>query len=269
MKRTPSPPEPGNWTRGGFLLVVAVLFAGQAGLLLLFAERARPSPVPTDRRAVVRLMGAPLSVEDLSKFIFAADPTVFPSSAPHGFADQAWLKAPALEYKLRERSNAPSFLEFAASQIGANLIPPGPAPPRIPFALAEQQGPSFQAAPSFSATAPGLPESFFRIEGDLAARLIEAPAALRAWPSANLLPNSVVQFAVNRAGQVVSARLWAGSGLPDADTNAVATVGALRFRPAAKNPAELAWTTATFYWKTIEPPPGANAPAGAVPGAPP
>ena len=129
MKRTPSPPEPGNWTRGGFLLVVAVLFAGQAGLLLLFAERARPAPVPADRRAVVRLMGAPLSVEDLSKFIFAADPTVFPSSAPRGFADQAWLKAPALEYKLRERSNAPNFLEFSASRIGANLIPPGPAHP--------------------------------------------------------------------------------------------------------------------------------------------
>jgi hypothetical protein len=218
---------------------------------------------------VFRLMGAPLSVEDLSKFVFAADPTVFPSSAPRGFADQAWLAAPALDYKMRERSNAPTFLEFAASQIGANLIPPGPVLPRIPFQLAEQQEPSFDAAPSFPATEPGLPESSFRVEGGLAARLIGPAAALRAWPSANLLTNSVVQFAVNRAGQVVSARLWAGSGLPDADTNAVATVGVLRFFPAAKNPAELAWDTATFYWKTIEPPPGTNAPAGAAPTTPP
>jgi hypothetical protein len=67
---------------------------------------------------------------------------------------------------------------------------------------------------------------------------------------------------------VVSTRLWAGSGLPDADAAAVAAVGLMRFSPAAADPAGLRWDAATFYWKTIEPPPGPAAPANPVPTAP-
>jgi TonB family protein len=79
----------------------------------------------------------------------------------------------------------------------------------------------------------------------------------------------VVKFAVNRAGQVVSARLWAGSGLAEADASAVAAVDVMRFSPAAPGSAELQWDAATFYWKTIEPPPGATGPANTAPAAPP
>ena len=64
----------------------------------------------------------------------------------------------------------------------------------------------------------------------------------------------MVQFAANRAGQVISAVLLAGSGLKEADDSALATVNVLHFRPVGTSAPEYAWDTATFYWKTIEPP---------------
>ncbi|MGD1084709.1 MAG: hypothetical protein ABSA47_08165 [Verrucomicrobiota bacterium] len=262
--------QSGGWSRGRFLLVAAVLFAGQAGLVVLFAERARPAPVAPARRAVVRLLGAPLDEEGLSKYIFAGDPTIFPSSSPHGFADQAWLRLPPRESDGQTNNSVPpSFLGFAASQLVQNRPPAGPLLDPIPFSLGGEAGqaqetPSPPALPDESRT-----ESFFRIEGDLAGRLADAPVPLRAWAVNIVLSNTVVKFAVNRSGQVVSAGLWAGSGLAEADASAVAAVGVMRFSPERTGSNALRWDQATFYWKTIEPPPGATAPADALPAAPP
>ena len=49
---------------------------------------------------------------------FAADPTIFPTSSPHGFADQAWLRLPVVEYnKATTDAEPPSFLEFASESV--------------------------------------------------------------------------------------------------------------------------------------------------------
>jgi len=263
-------PKSGGWSRGRFLLAAAVLFAGQAGLVLLFAERERPAPVPPARRAVFRALGAPLDEEGLSKYIFAGDPTIFPSSSPHGFADQAWRRLPPSESGGQSNNTVPpSFLDFAASQIGSNRPPAGSSLEEIPFSLGGEAGLSQETALPPPLPDESRPESSFRIEGDLGARLVEAPVPLRAWAVNIVLSNTVVKFAVNRSGQVVSAGLWAGSGLAEADASAVAAVGVMRFSPERTGSNALRWDQATFCWKTIEPPPGATAPADAVPAAPP
>jgi hypothetical protein len=77
---------------------------------------------------------------------------------------------------------------------------------------------------------------------------------LHPW-SNSLLSNSVVQFAVNRAGQVVSAVLLSGSGLKEADDSALTNVNVLRFRPSGTAASDFEWGTATFYWKSVAPPP--------------
>jgi outer membrane biosynthesis protein TonB len=65
----------------------------------------------------------------------------------------------------------------------------------------------------------------------------------------------VVQFAADRAGQVISAVLRDTSGLKAADDSALALVNGLRFRPAGAGAPEFDWSTTTFYWKTLQPQP--------------
>jgi TonB family protein len=191
-----------------------------------------------------------------AKHVFAGDPAVFPSSSPHGFADEAdeaWqrqlpnLAAAALE------EPSPVFLGFAAQWAGADIAPGGPEPRQAPFQLAGLPDSSENGAPNFPPAAGGRPESFFRIEGALESRGLGPPVVLPCWTTNFLVTNSVVRFGVNRAGQVVSAVLLGGSGLKAADDAALAAVNGLRFRPVGLNAPEFVWDTATFYWRTVPP----------------
>jgi hypothetical protein len=241
---------PSGWSRGRFLLVAALLFAGQAGWVLLLGERPQPRPVAAAARMTLRLLETPLDEEKLTKHFFAGDPTVFPSSSPHGFANQAWPNDDTAALP----EPPPAFLAFAASWSGAVLKPDGLESRQTPFQFAGPPGPPPASAPDFPAAEASRPESFLLIEGALAGRQVDRPVVLPCWTNSSLVSNSVVQFGVNRAGQVISAVLLAGSGLKEADDAALARVNVLRFRPTGASAPEFAWDTAAFYWKTIEPP---------------
>ena len=243
-----------GWSRGRFLLVAALLFAGQAGWVLLLGERARPSRLPAAPPMLLRLLAAPLDQERWSRDVFAGDPAVFPSSSPHGFAHQAWGLLRANDYPAPLLEPPPAFLEFAGTGSGADLQPAAPVLLQTPFPWDSQSGFPPESGPAFSAAEASRPESFLRIEGGLAGRQLETPVVLPSWANGFLVTNSVVQFAVNRSGQVNSAVLLAGSGLKEADDSALAAVNLLRFFPVGGDAPELAWDTATFYWKTIPPP---------------
>jgi hypothetical protein len=202
----------------------------------------------------LRLLDAPLNDEKWMEHVFAPDPSVFPSSSPHGFAAQAWRLLPVQDAAAALQEPPPVFLEFT-NWSGANSHPAGWESRHVSFQWAGQPEPPPDSVPAFPAAEASRPESFFRIEGGLAGRRPTAPAGLPAWPANFLVTNSVVQFAVNRAGQVISTVLLAGSGLKEADDSALATVNVLRFRPVGNAVPEYVWDTATFYWKTIEPPP--------------
>jgi hypothetical protein len=244
-----------GWSRGRFVLVAALLFAGQAGLVLLLGERPSPPPLAAAPRMVLRLLDAPLDDEKWTEHVFADNPTVFPSSSPHGFAGQAWLRLPVPGDASALREPPPVFLEFAANWSGAEDNPAGRESRHASFRWSGQPAPPPDIVPALPPAEASRPESFLRIEGGLAGRQIAPPAVLPSWPAHFLVTNSVVQFAVNRAGQVVSAVLLAGSGLKEADDSALAAVHVLRFRRAGPTAPEYTWDTATFYWKTIEPPP--------------
>jgi hypothetical protein len=205
----------------------------------------------------------------LSKFLFAADPAIFPISSPHGFADQAWLRLPPLDNnKATNDSEPPSFLQFADSRLVAGVAPSFPNGAQIPFDLVGPPALPQEALPVYPATDGSRAESFFRIEGALAGRQMSLPVPLRAWAGSAVLSNTVVQFAISPSGQVVLAGLWSGSGLHEADASAVEAVNALVFRPAGTSAAALTWDKATFYWRTVQPPPATNAPLTAIPTAP-
>ena len=253
-----SAPKPilSDWSRPRFWLVVALLFAGQAGMVLLLGERAHFSHAPAPPLPGLRLLDVPLDIELWTKHVFAGDPAVFPTSSPHGFAYEAY------ETFHRQLSHlaavplvepSPVFLGFGAQWAGARLAPAGSGPRQAPFRLAGLPDSSENGAPNFPPAAASRPESFFRIEGELDSRRVGPPVVLPYWTTNYLVTNSVVRFGGNRAGQVVSAVLLGGSGLKAADDAALATLNGLRFRPVGLKAPEFAWDTATFYWKTVPP----------------
>jgi TonB family protein len=254
-------PGSGGWSRVRFLTVIAMLFVIQAGLVLTFAERPRVAPALPVTRTIFRRLGFDLDEAALSKYIFAADPTIFPSSSSRGFADQAWLRLAPVEYnKTTTDSEAPSFLEFTANPLRADTQPRSSEKPTL-FDSFDELALAPEPAPPYTAADASRPTSFVRIDGALASRRIDTTVPAREWLTNTVLSNTIVRFGVNRSGEVVSAGLWRGSGSADADANAIATVNTMRFTPASDASDALTWDRATFYWRTVTPPPGTNSAA--------
>jgi hypothetical protein len=102
-------------------------------------------------------------------------------------------------------------------------------------------------------------QSVFQLESGLADRLLGAAPALRVWTNAQPLRKTVVQIAVNPAGEVVAARLEERCDLEEADADALAKARHLRFSARAAQGTQ--WGAAVFQWQTAAP-----APAGPLKG---
>ena len=243
---TASAPIPAGWSNTRFWLAAAVIFAGQVGWVFLLGERFQSKPVRPPERAAVRMLATPLDEEKWSNYAFAVDPTVLPISGSHGFADLAWHQLPVNEYSTPLPKPAPLFLPFTP-------LPPEPViqPDTHPLWLlpTESAGPMSEPA----LTAGGREASILRIAGALARRQIAPPESLPGWTTNYLVTNTVIRFAVNRAGQVFTEALLEGSGLDEADQVALARVREFRFRPASIMDPPETWDTAIFYWRTVPP----------------
>jgi hypothetical protein len=242
------PTEFSGWTPGRFWGAVGALIAVQAGLILLFAEGEHGASPLAPVSVHFRLLGEPLTADQLTKTFFAIDPTAFPLPSLHGFSERAWLRLPKQQFEVPVEMEAPAWLEIDPTRLGTNFALSHRAESALPFGLADQSGEELEPWPFSLTPEPVRTQSAFEMQGKLASRLLNAPADLRSWPSTQLLSNSVVQIAVGPAGQVVAARLLGRSGLVDADTNALDKARSLRFRPA---PAP-AWGRAVFEWQTLE-----------------
>jgi hypothetical protein len=262
------------WSRGRFLSIVGVLFVVQVGLILLFSDRSRLLPPLSAPSVRYRAMGASVGEDQLIRQFFVGDPAVFPLPNPHGFSGQGWLSARPSTYKEeiqlepqlwldldsnRLRSDFPvlpisvlQFMSGVVARLGTNFpaLPAGSSPNFS--GLAEQRTRREEPWPVFLASEIVPAQSVFRLEGGLNDRLLGGVPALRSWPSEKLLANSVVQIAVDSVGEVIATKLGASCGLAEADTEAVATARALRFRPTPS--AGTQWGEAIFQWQTTEPP---------------
>ena len=243
---------PGGWTRRRFWSVTCILFAAQAGLIMLFGGGGRLGAGASLTPSHIHLLEEPVTADQLSKIFFASDPAVFPELSAHGFSGTAWLNAPEQQAEVSGRTEDPAWLALKPAQLGTNF--PSLNRVKSPAAsddLADKQGAAPEPWPVFLTPETFRTNSAFELRGQLAARQLNAPGELRSWPSAQVLSNTIVQIAVNSAGQVVSARLRERSGLADADTNALAEARQLRFRPSP-SPAPV-WGEAVFEWQTAEP----------------
>lgn len=239
------------WTRRRFWSVAGALFVLQAGLILVFAERDRGGQRGTTGPAYFRVLGTPLTADELSEAFFAADPTVFSLPGAHGFSERAWLHLPPGQYETPNETETPAWLAINSSRLGTNFPQLSRPQSPLPFGLADPDSAELEPWPGFLAPEQFRSQSRFEIQGELSRRKLNTPVELRAWPpgpNGPLLSQSVVQIAVNSAGQVVAARLLGHSGSVDADASALHTARNLRFHPVPASPP--IWGEALFQWQT-------------------
>lgn len=249
MKTPPTVPR--GWAPGKFWGVVAALCLVQAGLILLFAGRSRElNPVVPPAEAV-RIIGTPLTAGELTRMFFATDPTVFPLPSKHGFSDEGWLRLPMLDFDVAPEREPPAWLALDTNRLGAGLQSITGHNALLPFPLMDRGMSEYEPWPLLSAPADARTQSLFEIQGPLATRQINAPTLLPAETNSQLLSNSIVQIAVDPAGQVVAAHLLDRSGSADVDAKALNIANQLRFRPMPTEPT--VWADAVFAWQTAEP----------------
>ncbi len=240
------------WAGGRFLLAVTILFAAQVGIIMVVGERPRNIVGQASEPSAFRAMAAPMNQTQISQAFFVADSTVFASATVNGFSGRAWLRFESVKYGPSEELEPSALLALDAHQIGTGLRL-AEETNQVPFELAETRGPQAEPLPAFTMSSSARAQSVYHVEGPLAARQLGRVVAASSWPAGELLKNSVVQFAVNRSGEVVLQRLLNRSGLAEADVQAVAITRGLRFLPLPATNPPLTWSKAVFQWQTLEP----------------
>jgi TonB family protein len=241
------------WSRGRFLFVAGVFFIAQVGLILATSERRSPAAVPAAAQTAFHAIPDSLDRASLSRRFFAADPVVFASATLEGFSGNAWLRAQSIKYNNAEELEPPAPVELDTRLFGERMRLTEQTN-TAPFPLIEERGAQLEPLPVLETFHPARPQSTWRLDGPLPSRQISRPPSLASWPSALLLTNSVVEFAINRQGKVVAHRLISRSGSTEADAQALAATRQLRFEPLPLEAPELTWARAVFEWETTEPP---------------
>ena len=250
-----APVETQGWSRRRWWLAIIFVLLLQAALVFLLENRSPATPRPAVFTPVIHLREnislAPLAV---------SDPTLYVLPHREGFSGAAWVnKMFSPNFSPVDWSEPPRWLKLSADKLGenfrefvaANAAPEFPIIPTVaPVSLAPQL---------FSMPAPPA-GSTVQIEGSLARRRLLAPLPLRAWASAELLTNSVVQLLVNAQGNAVSTVLLSGCGSGEADQNALALATAAQFEPITNAAENVTLGTMNFHWGTL-PPPATNVPA--------
>ena len=229
------------WPRALWFKIIFLLFIGQLALLFLLGEKKPAVPHALTNAPTLRL------AED-SEWIALHDPTLFARPQPRDFAAAGCLSLPNLQIPSLRWTEPPRWLPLTVETLGAGF---GTAladyfPVRPPL--------DFKPVPEISApipppeTAPG-PVSTMELADALAQRRLMVAPDLSAWPSADVIAPSVVQVLVDASGGVVSAVLLESSGDLNADGQALARAGELRFHPASG----LTVGRILFHWRTVPP----------------
>jgi hypothetical protein len=251
----------GGWSRQRWLTLVALVFAGQVGLIFVLGEKQFPPP-----RAMFPHGGIPhLTLADSSNELIALnDPTLFVLPHARDFASVVWDQMPVVPQPSFCWMEPPGDLPLAVENLGAIFTR---------FMQTNQfAAPALDFKPEPAWSAPVLPllpvsagNSTLHIEGELAQRRLLTPVDLPSLPYPDVIGPSKVQALVDAAGSVFSAVLLPPdnamevAGRPDVgDTNALQIARSLRFAPASRPTVG----QLIFDWRTVVPP-ATNPPAAA------
>jgi TonB family protein len=247
MNAAPTAPTERAWTRQRWALLIGIAFAAHLGFIFAFGDRAPIVPRAIANAPTLQFTPHRSEREQLD------DPTLFALPHPNGFAGAAWLRRPQIEFAPFRWTEPPRLLALSGAQLGAtfqqHLAPKGFArlaveilPPPEPTSLPLRDGTFITARRSASSLGGELTHR----------RWLNAPAALPAWPAADLLTNSVVQVWVDANGQILSpALLLPGSGSKEADQLAIKLARTARFAPLPGSRTQLTPGTLIFEWHTV------------------
>lgn len=249
--------QPRPWTGRQWLAAVGWLVVLQVFLLALLSnhEKVRPRPEPVETR--VQLVVPSTGESALTGGLGLSDPTLFALMNPNGFSGRAWLDFSLRQHRLNDWEEPPRWLSPDVFRFGAALtelvrtgrtdqlrINDKPAP-QMPRVLVVDPIPTAK--------------STLTIEGELASRALVSPIEVPVWTNTDLLSNTVVQAAINAAGEMLSARLLSGCGSKAADQRALELAQQARFQAVPqtgpsqdRSAAALTWGRLIFQWSTGE-----------------
>lgn len=249
-----------SWTRLGW--VVTAILAIHVVLLFLFSQRSTPMTLQQiqGQHPVPLVWGSPRASAPTG--VLLPDPVVFARVVSDGFSGALWLsdaRADAGQFAaiptvfrqpVRGEPNLRPQMDIRLSVSGtqdqrANIparVIPVPKP----------------RAPVAEPASPG--RSVLRRGEGLSGWQPVQDAPLPVWTNAQLLAPTVVQVLVDALGGVLSTTLELGSGLAEADREALKLARQLRFIPSSeqqlRNGSPL-WARLEFVWHTVLPVPGA------------
>lgn len=250
----PAPP-PSTWSRQRWTAAVIVIFALQAALVLLWADRSQQVARERKISTTFHLFPGVLTERQLSRIFFAADPALFALASAEGFSGPAWMQVSQREYHFPEWNEPPQWLGPDPAGLGKISTPD---PERKNLLVAEKITlPSFQDSLAPAAIPP--PVSTFHLEGDLARLQPKSMPILPTLAKNEVLPPTRVEIAVDASGEVVVSRLASNSGSPE-EQLALKAIQSFQFESDPRRP--LTWGKVIFDWRTtpVETKPGSPPP---------
>lgn len=239
------------WSRRQWAATLAVVTGVQFGLLSWLSARAPLEPRVADPRPELT---APAHL--CEEVLALTDPTLFSLGGPKGFSGRAWMQEPPRPTENPDWSEPPRWLAIQTNQLASTFLDYADRNRAPVQELAVKPLPRL-TAPSSGRPAPRLPHSSsMTIEGDLAQRRLMTAMDLPSWPFGDVLTSSVVQVLVDTRGLVISAALLSGSGLADADRQALAQARRARFATASGAGAtsdEITLGRMVFQWHALPP----------------
>jgi len=246
--------ETGGSRLSHWLVLSALVFFVQVGLIVCFSNRSPRRPRPPAPAPTFQLMA-----NGPGELLSLHDPTLFALPHRQSFSGPAWLRISPMRFRSFDWSDPTNWLSVPVLELGAvfsrfietNRFEPWqiPADPEPQLTLPDAQP-----------VTASHDRSAVRLEGGLAKRRLLTPITLPPQTHTDLLNNSVVRVLVDGEGRPVSATLLLpGSGSKLADQLALEQTKAARFDSVSKsgpgrheNPlANVTWGDLVFRWQTL------------------
>jgi TonB family protein len=245
--------------RPALWIAVALAFAAQVGLLFWVGNPPAIKPARPPAPPVIHL-----DANGSEQLLALQDQTLFVLPHRDNFSGAAWLKMSPQTFEPTNWTEPALPLPLPPEQLGAA------------FAAFMQTNASPRFQPEMNSGFVDLgttamesisAPSELRVEGDLASLRLLTPVDLPSQTNPDLLTNTVVQLLVDAQGKPFSAVIWASSGKPGADADALNFAKAARFEPAqvagvgTVPPDIMTLGKLVFEWQTVPPLPTNTPPA--------
>ncbi len=191
-----------RWSLARWLVLISGFFIFQLGFSYFVSDRPIGHSGKKEQQLNARTIPGTLTEERLSKTFFTTDPLFFPLASQHGFSGRGWMTVSRPDLQFPEEIEPPHLLALRNESLGR--VAPAQPKPELPFQLGQQSTPQTEALPVFVAGVVPRTNSLVRADAKLRDRAVGLPLKLPARPSDKVLNNSVVDIAVNGAGEVVA-----------------------------------------------------------------